>query len=132
MVSGAAAMRWPVPIMLLLGLIALGGAAAQKPQASQTGNAGMNALQDRSSDSPSGALFVKRCGMCHRNFGMGTVILSRRMDSAHAWLERRDDLTSDYVIAAARQGIGNMPRITRGDVSDAELSAIAAYLAKGK
>jgi mono/diheme cytochrome c family protein len=31
-----------------------------------------------------------------------------------------------------RAGIGNMPRIGRGEVSDAELDTIAAYLAKGK
>jgi len=31
-----------------------------------------------------------------------------------------------------RTGIANMPRIPRGEVSDAELTAIAAYLAKGR
>ena len=36
-----------------------------------------------------------------------------------------------YVITAARTGIGNMPAIPRGEVSDAELQAIAEYLAAG-
>jgi hypothetical protein len=33
---------------------------------------------------------------------------------------------------AARVGILNMPPITRGDVSDAQLALIARYLSKGK
>jgi len=35
------------------------------------------------------------------------------------------------VILAARQGIGNMPAIPRGEVSDEELQQIADYLAAG-
>jgi mono/diheme cytochrome c family protein len=49
-----------------------------------------------------------------------------------AQLEARDDLTVDFVAAAVRGGIGNMPRIGRGEVSDAQLTQIAAYLAKTK
>ncbi len=89
-------------------------------------------MQDRSSHSPEEALFVEKCGMCHRQMGMGTVLLARRMDPAIARLEQRDDLTPDYVKQAARMGIGNMPRIGRGEVSDAQLDRIATYLAKGK
>lgn len=120
--------------MSLSSLAMIGAAVAQQPAAGtaggQAGNAGMNALQNRSAKSPAEKLFVRKCAMCHRNFGMGTVLLSRRIDPAKVWLERRDDLTEDYVIAAARGGIGNMPRITRGDVDDDDLKAIAAYLAK--
>jgi len=76
------------------------------------------------------ALFDAKCGMCHGARGMGTHLLARRMDGAIAPLEKRDDLTPEDVIVAARSGIGNMPRITRGDVSDAELKQIADYLAK--
>ncbi len=46
-------------------------------------------------------------------------------------LEKRKGLGAKYVITAARQGIGNMPAITRGEVSDADLQAIADYLAGG-
>jgi mono/diheme cytochrome c family protein len=70
--------------------------------------------------------------MCHRQMGMGTVILARRMDPKLAMLEARTDLTTDYVAVAARQGIGNMPRFGRGELSDAQLARIAVYLAKGK
>ncbi len=90
------------------------------------------AMQDRSSRSADEALYVEKCGMCHRQLGMGTVILARRMAPKIAMLETRDDLTMDYVTTAARQGLGNMPRISRGEVSDAQLGRIAKYLAKGK
>lgn len=88
-------------------------------------------MQDRTSRSADERLYVEKCSMCHRQMGMGTVILARRMDPKIARLEVRTDLTADYVTVAARQGIGNMPRISRGEVSDAQLARIAAYLAKG-
>ncbi|MBO9581700.1 MAG: cytochrome c [Sphingobium sp.] len=102
-----------------------------KPAGTEIKNATGGVMQDRSSHTPPEALFVEKCGMCHRQMGMGTVILARRMDPAVAMLEQRKDLMQDYVIQAARTGIGNMPRISRGEVSDAELKVIAAYLSKG-
>lgn len=108
-------------------------AAAAPPEQSddtKITNAFRGALQDRSSKSSAAQLFVEKCGMCHRQMGMGTVILARRMDPKVAMLEARQDLSADMVIASARMGIGNMPRISRGEVSDAQLARIAAYLAK--
>ncbi len=87
-------------------------------------------MQDRTSRSADEALYVQKCGMCHRQMGMGTVILARRMDPKVAMLEARRDLTPDFVQAAARQGIGNMPRISRGEANDMQLARIARYLAK--
>jgi cytochrome c5 len=72
------------------------------------------------------ALFERSCAMCHREIGMGTGLLARRADVAK--LEDRDDLTAGFVTQAARIGIGNMPAITRGEVSDEELKKIADYL----
>jgi mono/diheme cytochrome c family protein len=103
-----------------------------KPAGTEVKNATSGVMQDRSSRSPAEALFVEKCGMCHRQMGMGTVILARRMDPAKAMLEARKDLTPEYVIQAARAGVGNMPRIQRGEVSDAQLQTIAGYLTKGK
>ena len=74
------------------------------------------------------ALFVEKCAMCHRERGMGTGLLARRMETA--LLEERTDLNSQAVIIMARMGIGNMPRISRGEVSDEQLQAIADYLSK--
>ena len=73
------------------------------------------------------ALFHEKCAMCHGKVGMGTGLLARRVQPAE--LLQRTDLTSDFVIQAARIGIGNMPPIPRGEASDAELKRIADYLA---
>ena len=107
-------------------------AVAQEPatQGTQVRNATGGAIQNRSSNSPPEALFVEKCGMCHREMGMGTVILARRMEPAKAMLEKRTDLSPELVISAARNGLGNMPRISRGEVSDAQLKTISEYLAK--
>jgi len=75
------------------------------------------------------ALYVEHCAMCHGPNGMGTGLLGRRIQPA--LLEARDNLPAQYVIVAARNGIGNMPAIPRGEVSDADLQAIADYLAAG-
>ena len=75
------------------------------------------------------ALFHHRCGMCHDAGGMGTALLARRVQPPE--LEKRTNLTADYVFQYARRGLGNMPPITPGDVSDPELKAIGAYLAAG-
>ena len=76
------------------------------------------------------ALFQEKCAMCHGPAGMGTGLLKRRVQPA--MLEQRTDLAAEYVITAARTGIGNMPAIPRGEASDAQLAVIAAYLATQK
>jgi mono/diheme cytochrome c family protein len=79
------------------------------------------------------ALYKERCGMCHQGIGMAVNLLSRRAgDTSNGLLEERKDLAAEFVYTVARTGIGNMARISRGEVSDPELAAIANYLAKGK
>ena len=121
--------------LVLVLVVAVGAWAAESPpppsEGTQVRNATGGAMQDRTSHSAPEALFVEKCGMCHRQMGMGTVILARRMEPAKAMLEKRGDLTVAYVIASVRNGIGNMPRISRGEVSDPQLKVIAQYLTKG-
>lgn len=76
------------------------------------------------------ALFHDKCEMCHGPGGMGTGLLARRVQPAE--LAKRANLNPDYVFQYARRGLGNMPPITPGDASDAELRAIAAYLAPAR
>ena len=45
-------------------------------------------------------------------------------------LEARGDLTSDYVRITVRQGVCNMPRIGRGEVSNDQRIPIADSLEK--
>jgi len=75
-------------------------------------------------------LFASKCGMCHRAGGMGTGLLSRRPNGGTGLLEERGDLMAPFVVAVTRNGTGNMPRIARGEVTDAQLARIAAYLAR--
>jgi mono/diheme cytochrome c family protein len=75
-------------------------------------------------------LFRTRCGMCHQTNGMGVGLLARRADVSKGLLEARDDLQPAVIKTLVRQGIGNMPRIARGEVTDSELEAIAAYLSR--
>ena len=114
----------------LLAFVFVVPVTAQNNSGTQVKDATRGGMQDRSSKSPAEALFVEKCGMCHRQMGMGTVILARRMNPAVAMLEARQDLNPDFVIQAARSGIGNMPRMQRGEVSDEQLAIIARYLAK--
>jgi mono/diheme cytochrome c family protein len=84
-------------------------------------------------DSEGQAKFVQLCGMCHRTGGMGVGILARRPgDTSKGLLEARTDLSAAFIKTVARTGIGNMPRMSRGEVSDQSMSAIANYLAKGR
>mgnify|MGYP005825140499 CR=1 FL=1 len=81
---------------------------------------------------PGAAVYAEMCGMCHQTNGMGVGILSRRADASKGLLEQRADLSAAVVKVVVRNGIGNMPRISRGEVSDAQLDAIASYLSRGK
>ncbi len=79
------------------------------------------------------ALFTNRCGMCHQTIGMAVNILARRPnDPSKGFLEDRKDLSAAFVRTVVRSGIANMPRMSRGEVSDPELAAIANYLSQGR
>ncbi len=82
------------------------------------------------------ALFTNRCGSCHLAGGMGTNLLTKQrmmagQPSETGMLAHRTDLTADYVKAVVRQGKVAMPRLSRTEVTDAELNSIATYLGKG-
>ena len=116
----------------LLCALATAAAAAAQPYTPPPPGLQAQPPQPSGAHSAGEALFVEKCAMCHRTMGMGTVLLSRRMDPALAPLEKRDDLTADFVLQAARTGIGNMPRISRGEASDLQLRRIADYLTQSK
>ena len=106
-----------------LALASLGAALAAQGMPKPT------TMVDRPNATGGEKLFVEHCVMCHGPNGMGTGLLGRRVQPA--LLEQRNNLAAQYVIVAARRGIGNMPAIPRGEVSDADLKQIADYLAAG-
>jgi len=73
-------------------------------------------------------IFAEKCAMCHRQNGMGTNILARRLPLNQAMLEERTGLTPAFIRIAVRQGIGIMPPISRAEVSDAQLDTIVRHL----
>lgn len=112
--------------ILIAALLVAGGAAiAQGPPPAPK----PTTLASRPGATGGEALYIEHCASCHAANGMGTGLLARRVQPA--LLEERDNLPAAYVTVAVRQGIGNMPAIPRGEVSDEELQAIADYLAAG-
>ena len=121
-------------LVLLMGVMVLGAAGPVLAAADNAAWASPSsaAFQNRSASSPEEALFVEKCGMCHRERGMGTVVLARRTGPEVAMLERRTDLAPELIRLYVRTGAGNMPRIGRGEVSDAQLKVLIGYLSKGR
>ena len=79
------------------------------------------------------SLYSNRCGACHLAGGMGTNLLTKQRiavgePAASGLLVNRRDLTQTYVRVVVRSGMLAMPPLTRVDVTDAELDAIARYL----
>jgi len=82
-------------------------------------------------DSEGERLYVEKCAMCHRAGGMGAGLLSRRYPKGQELLENRTNLSAAFVSQVVRHGLNNMPPLSRAEVSDPQLAAIAAYLSKG-
>ena len=78
--------------------------------------------------SPGAELYESRCAACHRGNGPGVFMLERRVGQEQAILEERDNLTAAYLSAVVRNGIGSMPRFSRGELTDDELQTLNAYL----
>lgn len=82
-------------------------------------------------------LYSNHCGYCHLPGGMGTNLLTKQRMAVgeppeNGLLTNRKDLTTDYIKSVVRMGKVAMPRQTRVDITDAELNAVADYLAKAK
>lgn len=112
-------------ILIGAALLAGGAAIAQGPPPAPK----PTTLANRPAATGGEALYIVHCASCHAPNGMGTGLLERRVQPA--LLEARSDLPAQYVVVAVRQGIGNMPAIPRGELTDEELQAIADYLAAG-
>ena len=80
------------------------------------------------------AVFNNWCSACHGRGPLnapGTTSLQNKYQGAlPAALEDRTDLTAEVVTLYVRNGIATMPFFRKTEVSDADLEALAAYLAK--
>ncbi|MEN7535639.1 c-type cytochrome [Aurantiacibacter flavus] len=76
-------------------------------------------------------IFADRCAYCHEAGGWGTRVLARRVPEGQAELRQRDNLPPALTMLVVRRGIGAMPPFTPTELSDAELEALAEWLASG-
>jgi mono/diheme cytochrome c family protein len=136
--------RAAIIALMLLSACKAGGTPQQAAKAAPGGPPPMPPYQMRA-ELPSGdrlaagrdgaALFSNRCGSCHLAGGMGTNLLTKQRIAMgeppeNGLLANRKDLTEGYVKAVVRGGKIAMPRLSRVEVTDAELDAVAAYLGK--
>lgn len=76
-------------------------------------------------------MFNRRCGVCHLGGGMGTNLIAIRAGPENALLaSRTGGVPAETTRTVVRHGMGAMPGLTRVEVTDAELDAIARYLAE--
>ncbi len=79
------------------------------------------------------AVFDKWCGICHAPgpFHGGTAGLQAKYQGkVPAELEQRTDLSPEAITAFVRHGNRSMPSFRKTEISDAQLSAVVAYLTR--
>jgi mono/diheme cytochrome c family protein len=92
-----------------------------------------SALPAQADEHPGRPVFVKWCAPCHsRGPGNpGTAALAAVYKNAKPGaLEDRTDMTPQFIKKAVRNGVYVMPFFRKTEISDAELEALAAYLAQ--
>lgn len=84
---------------------------------------------------PGKQVFDQWCAACHAPGARmpGTTALATKYGPAKpAALEERDDLTPAMVRYFVRRGVSMMPVFRKTEISDAELDALGAYLARAR
>lgn len=99
---------------LVVLLVLVGGARTASAEGTQSG----------------AQLFEQKCGICHFAGKTGAQMLERRLGKERALLAERRDLATVYIHTVVRHGLAGMPPLTRVELPDAELEAIAAYLTR--
>ena len=107
--------HWLLAEALLLGALVLAGLSGARAAELPSVERGKAAISHR-------------CGMCHREGGTGTYILTRRLGAEKSLLEKRTDLDPVYIRTVVRWGLVNMPRISRVEMPDPDLDALIAYV----
>ncbi|WP_353228753.1 cytochrome c [Novosphingobium sp.] len=107
------------PSALLLGCIA----------SMQTGAATGAPVADAAPDAGA-AVYGKWCSDCHSTAGgPGSMALERKYHgSLPAILNRRSDLSPEYISQVVRHGVSFMPSFRKTEISDAELDRLGTYL----
>jgi mono/diheme cytochrome c family protein len=84
---------------------------------------------------PGYVLFQEACSVCHGS-GPGKpgtrALTTKYQGKEPALLEKRTDLTADYIKYTVRHGVSVMPPFRKTELSDRDLDAIAAYLSRNQ
>ena len=76
-------------------------------------------------------VYQKWCTPCHgTGLGKPATAAAAAHGAKPAVLEQRTDLTPKMIETAVRQGLSFMPRFRKTEISNADLGAIVAYLAR--
>jgi mono/diheme cytochrome c family protein len=88
-------------------------------------------------------VFAERCAACHAPVPQNMIgppymppnpgtqaLKARYKDAKPAELEARTDLTAPFVAAIVRNGLNSMPFFRPTELSDDDLAAVGAYLAR--
>lgn len=129
--------RWMGWLVLLGALVWAGLALAEVPQSGAAVDT-MPAREAATSSARGEAVFRKVCAPCHgAGPGIdgspllpGTAKLQAKYQAAvPAALENRRDLNAAALRAFVRNGVGAMPRFRKTEISDADMDAMAVWLA---
>jgi len=104
------------------------GAAADPPVAPQ-GDVPPSVLAKAS---PPARTYQDACATCHDRGGFGVRVLADRLGPENALIHVRNDLAPETIRAIVRNGMGAMPAMSKGEVSDSELDGIIAFLGEAR
>jgi (+)-pinoresinol hydroxylase len=89
-------------------------------------------VDTQAAEAPGKQLFDRHCAECHApgDGHPGTQRLRWSRGEAYAVLERRRDLTADFITVIVRNGLYEMPPFRPTEISQQELTQLSAYLAR--
>ena len=105
--------------LLALGVLAIGAGLA------------LPTIAANSADKwPPQTFYADRCARCHGPSGWATRTLAKRVPAGQAELTRRAQLPASYIAFVVRHGVGSMPQFMPTELTDRQVAALAAWLAR--
>lgn len=121
----------PAAALALAGLIGACSETGDNTAAAQTAPVapiGPIPAAARADDPQPARTYANACAPCHANRGFGVQALADRIGADRASIHERNTLDAETIRTVVRSGIGAMPAMSKGEVSDAELDRIIVQL----
>jgi len=107
-----------LPVAVLGAALVVAGASARAADAT-------------SADASKGhEVFKAWCQPCHSAVGPGTYMLEKRLGKEESRIDRRTNLTGDYIRYVVRNGLNGMLPFRQTEVTDGELKDVIDYLTR--